>query len=165
MWSSYCALCMFSLCLVNAKDEDYILLKDLKMETVSWSIPHVYCKTSEADISKGTLLFRKGNRIQVKGKEGAAFKHDSEQAIHVAPLDVEHHALLVAIPNPLGRFSVFVTDGWLDWGTAVKAGDSVYIRVPMRDGSECCSTARVHYIGKVTEDQPGTMFGVEITVS
>ena len=52
----------------------------------------------------------------------------------------------------------------MDWGGDVKKGDEVYMRV-RKDGMECCSTAIVRYIGTMTGEHPGTMFGVEITVS
>ena len=148
-------------------DNSYILLKDLNVETVSWSIHLInYSKTSQADIPKGELLIRNGDLVYVRGKEGTAFKYEADKDLHIAPLDVEQCALLEAIPTPKARFSVFVTDGWMDWGVAVKKGDNVYIHVPMKDDVEgCCSTAIVHYIGPLGGDQQGTMFGVEITVS
>ena len=156
-------------CLVTS-NQYYILVNKLcvKVERVSCSVN--ISRTSQTDLSKGELLIRKGDFMHVKGNEGVAFKYECDK---IAPLNDVQCALLEAIPTPRGRFTVFVTSGgwhsdrvrWLDWGAAVKAGDSVYIRVPMKDGSECCSTARVHYIGRLTGDQPGTMFGVDITVS
>ena len=151
-------------------NEGYILVRELKVETVSWSIPVVnISRTSLIELSKGELLIRKGDLMHVKGNEDATFKFDYD---NVCPLDDVQLCLLEAIPTPKGRFAVFVTIankitdiGWMNWGTAVKAGHSVYICVLINNGSECCSTARVHYIGRLTEDHPGTMFGVEITVS
>ena len=108
-------------------------MKELKVENVSWSIPVVnYSRTSQSEISKGELLIRKGNFIHVKGNESVAFKFDAESADNIAPLDDVQLGLLEAIPTPKGRFTVFVTDGWLDWGAAVKAGDSVYVHLQMR---------------------------------
>ena len=146
----------------------YILVKELKVERVHWSIPIVnVSRKSQTDLSKRELLIQKDDWLYVKGNEDVAFQFDYEVADSTAQLDDVQLGLLEAIPTPNGRFTVFVTTGWLDWGAYIKTGDtcSVYIRVPMKDGSECCSTARVHYIGRLTEDQPGTMFGVEITVS
>ena len=161
----YMYLLSFLLCLATS-NQYYILVKELKVERVSWSIPVFnISRTSQTDLSKGELLIRKGDLMHVKGNEGATFKFNSDSAHNIAQLDDVQLGLLEAIPTPNGRMLVFVTPGWLDWGAAVKAGDSVYIRVPMKDGSECCTTARVHYIGHLTGDQPGTMFGVEITVS
>ena len=161
----YLYLLSFLLCLATS-NQYYILVKELKAEKVSWSIPVVnISRTSQIALSKGELLIRKGEVVHVRGNEGATFKFESN---YVAPLDDVQLGLLEAIPTPRGRMLVFANEGpsiWLDWGAAVKAGDSVYIRVPMKDGSECCSTARVHYIGCLTGDQPGTFFGVEITVS
>ena len=150
--------------LVQLNDEDYILVKDLKVETVSWSIPFVnISRTSQTDIPKGELLIRKGGWLHVRGNQDAAFKYEIQS---VAPLELVQRALLEAIPTPKARFSVFVTEGWMDWGVAVKTGDVVYIRISMKDDTEnCCSTALVHYIGRLTEDEPGTIFGVEIKVS
>ena len=158
---------MFYFVVTLVYDDCYILLKDLNVETVSWSIPIInYSKTSQTDIPKGELLIRKGNLVYVKGKVGPAFKYEADKDLHLAPLEVEQCAFLEAIPTPKARFSVYVTDGWMDWGVAVKKGDKVYISVPMKGDIEGrCSTAIVHYIGRLGEDQPGTMFGVEIIVS
>ena len=141
----------------------YILVK---VETVSRNIPHVnMSRISQTDIPKGELLILKGGSqgdwLHVKGNEDVAFKFDGNK---VAPLDDTQLGLLEAITTPKGCMMVFATPGWLDWGAAVKTGDRVYIRVLMKDDSECCSTARVHYIGRLT-DRPGTFFGVEISVS
>ena len=133
------------------------------MVTVAWSIPGVYTKKSEIDISKGDLLVRKGDLLYPNGNESAAFEFN-EECGNVAPLENVQYNLLKAIPTAKARVPVFVTDGWMDWGAGVKKGDEVYIRV-IKDGIECCSTAVVHYIGTLTGDNPGTMFGVEITVS
>ena len=136
----------------------YILLKNS-----TWSPGAVI---NFPDIPKGELLIQKGDLVYVRGKEGAAFNYATDKDLHLAPLDVEQFALLEAIPTPKERFAVFVTDGWMDWGVAVKQGDNVYIRVPMKDNAEgCCTTAIVRYIGYPGEYIPGTMFGVEITVS
>ena len=169
VWQGMIYLLSFLLCLATS-NQYYILVKELKAEKVSWSIPVVnYSRTSQIALSKGELLIQKGDFMHVKGNEGVAFKYECG---YVAPLDDVQLGLFEAIPTPKGRFNVFVTivdkitdSCWLDWGAAVKTGDSVYIRVPMKDGSECCSTAHVHYTGCLTGDQPGTMFGVEITVS
>ena len=131
------------------------------MESVAWSIPGLYTKKDEIEVSRGELLIRKGDLLCVNGNESVAFKYESAD---VAPLLDVQYSLLKAIPTAKGRISVFKTDGWMDWGGDVKKGDEVYIRV-IKDGMECCSTAVVHYIGTMTGEHPGTMFGVEITVS
>ena len=144
--------------------EEYLLLKDMTVETVSWSIPLVnISKTSQTGIQKGELLIHKDGWLYLKGNDDARFQFEADK---VAPLDRELCSLLEANPSPKARMAVFMTAGWLDWGVAVKKGDKVYIRVPMKDNAEgCCSTAIVHCVGRLSEDQPGTMFGVEITVS
>ena len=133
------------------------------METAPWFIPGVYTKKREIEISKGDLLVRKGDLLCVNGNESVAFELYTESE-NVAPLYDIQYNLLKAIPTAKGRFPVFATPGWLDWGGDVKKGDEVYIRV-IKDGIECCSTAVVHCIGTITGEHPGTMFGVEITVS
>ena len=133
------------------------------METAPWFIPGVYTKKRETEISKGDLLVRKGDLLCVNGNESVAFEFHTESE-NVAPLFDVQYNLLKAIPTAQERISVFVTDGWMDWGDDVKKGDEVYIRV-IKDGIECCSTAVVHCIGTITGEHPGTMFGVEITVS
>ena len=134
------------------------------METVAWSIPGVYTKKAEIEISRGELLIRKGDLLRINGNENAAFEFHTE-CENIAPLfsSVQYN-LLKAIATAQERISVFATPGWLDWGGDVKKGDEVYIRV-IKDGMECCSTAVICYIGAVTGEHPGTMFGVEITVS
>ena len=133
------------------------------METAPWSIPGVYTKKAEIEISRGELLIRKGDLLYPNGNESAAFKFHNEFC-YIAPLVDVQYNLLKAIPTAQERISVFATPGWMNWGGDVKKGDEVYIRV-IKDGMECCSTAVVHYIGTITGDNPGTMFGVEITVS
>eukprot|EP00731_Ephydatia_muelleri_P026538 Em0018g638a len=134
------------------------------METVSWSIPGVYTKKAEIEISRGELLIRKGDLLRINGNENAAFEFHTE-CENIAPLfsSVQYN-LLKAIATAQERISVFATPGWLDWGGDVKKGDEVYIRV-IKDGIKCCSTAVVHYIGTLTGDHLGIMFGVEITDS
>ena len=129
--------------------------------TASWS---VFSKKAETEISKGDLLVRKGDWLCVNGNENVAFEFHTESEENIAPLFEAQYNLLKAIPIAKLRISVFVTDGWMDWGGDVKKGDVVYIRV-VKDGTECCSTAVVRYIGTLTGDHPGIMFGVEITVS
>ena len=134
------------------------------MEIVSWSIPGVYTKKAEIDISRGDLLVLKRDLLYVNGNENVAFKYHGE-GDNIAPVLVgEQYNLLKAIPKAKGRFSVFVTPGWMEWGSSVKKDDEVYICV-RKDCEEYCSTAVVHYIGTMTGEHPGTMFGVEITVS
>ena len=139
--------------------EPYLLLKDRKVETFS-SVLGVYSKKNEIEIPKGDLLIRKGDIYCVDGNESVTFT----ECLDVAPLDYVQFSILKAIPTAKVRFSLFVTEGWMEWGAGVKKGDKVYIRVK-KGGDECCSTAVVHYIGAGTGDQPGTLFGVEITVS
>ena len=123
----------------------------------------MYSKKAEIDISRGELLIKKGDLCNVTGNDGVAFNLEPDSQ-EIAPLlDVQYN-LLRAIPTAKGRITLFATPGWLDWGVDVKKGDEVYIRV-IKDGTECCSTAVVRYIGAVTGDEPGTLFGVEITVS
>ena len=133
------------------------------METVAWSIPGVYTKKDEIEVSRGELLIRKGDLLCVNGNESVAFELYKECG-NVAPLFDVQYNLLKAIPTAERRICVFKTEGWIDWGADVKKGDEVYIRV-RKDGIKCCSTAVVRYIGTVTGEHPGTMFGVEITVS
>ena len=133
------------------------------MKTAPWFIPGVYTKKDEIEISRGELLIWKGDLLCVNGNESVAFELYNE-CENVAPLYDIQYNLLKAIPTAKGRLLVFVAVGWLDWGGDVKKGDEVYIRV-IKDGIECCSTAVVRYIGTITGEHPGTMFGVEITVS
>ena len=134
------------------------------METVSWSIPGVYTKKAEIEVSRGELLIRKGDLLCVNGNESVVCKCGTKFEENIAPLFSEQYNLLKAIPTAKGRISVFIIEGWMDWGGDVKKGDEVYIRV-IKDGIECCSTAVIRYIGTMTGEHPGTMFGVEITVS
>ena len=135
------------------------------METVSWSIPGVYTKKAEIEVSRGELLIRKGDLLCVNGNESVVVcECGTKFEENIAPLFSEQYNLLKAIPTAKGRISVFITEGWMDWGGDVKKGDEVYIRV-IKDGIECCSTAVIRYIGTMTGEHPGTMFGVEITVS
>ena len=138
-------------------------MRDKKVETAaSWS---VFSKKTEIEISKGNLLVRKGDSLCVNGNENVAFEfHTENEQSNIAPLFEAQYNLLKAIPTAKWRISVFVTYDWMDWGADVKKGDEVYIRVRI-DEDEHCSTAIVHYIGTVTGEHPGTMFGVEITVS
>ena len=133
------------------------------MEIVPWVLLGAYTKKAEIEISKGELLIRKGDLLFVNGNESAPFEFHKE-CDNIAPLQDVQYNLLKAIPTAKARVPVFVTDGWMDWGADVKKGDEVYIRV-IKDGIECCSTAVIHYIGTMTGDHPGTMFGLEITVS
>ena len=145
----------------------HILLKERRVETVSWSIPLVnYTKMSQMDIPKGQLLIQKGNLLHIRGNEDVSFEYDAKDP-NVAPIySAAEYGLLEATATPEETFHVFTSSVWLVWGTAVKRGDIVYVRIPMKDKAEgCCSTACVRYIGCLTADQPGTMFGVEITVS
>ena len=140
-------------------------MKDLKVETVISYLLGVLAKSRTTEVPRGELLeLVRINDItavyQVRGKKAITVHCEVGE---VTALNGVQCALLEAIATPLERFSVFVTNGWLEWGAAVKVGNTVYIRV-MMDLEHYC-TARVHYIGKVTGDQPGTMFGVEITVS
>ena len=145
--------------------EHYILLRDRKVETVPWVLLGAYTKKAEIEISRGELLLRKGDLLCVNGNESVAYKYHTElENMNIAPVIGVQYNLLKAIPTTKLRMLVFVTDGWMDWGVDVKKGDEVYIRV-IKDGKECCSTAVVHYIGTMTGEHPGTMFGVEITVS
>ena len=145
----------------------HFLLRERRVETVSWSIPLVnYTKMSQMhmDIPKGQLLIKKGDLLHIRGNEDVSFEYNAED---VAPiLSSVMYYLLEAIENPEETFHVFTTSVWLFWGIDVKKGDIVYVRIPMKDRAEgCCSTACVRYIGRLTADQPGTIFGVEITVS
>ncbi|KAL5467172.1 hypothetical protein EMCRGX_G031364 [Ephydatia muelleri] len=148
---------------MSGEQEYYILLRDRKVETVAWSIPGVYTKKDEIEVSRGELLIRKGDLLCVNGNESVAFELYKECG-NVAPLFDVQYNLLKAIPTAERRICVFKTEGWIDWGADVKKGDEVYIRV-RKDGIKCCSTAVVRYIGTVTGEHPGTMFGVEITDS
>ena len=152
--------------LLHLVNKYWITLQDFKVETVSWSISVLkYSRTSQNKIPKGELFIRKGDSIHLNGNESTTMKFNT-LADHVAPLGNKQYALLGAISTPSERLAVFETDGWMDWGEAVKKGDNVYIRVPMKDNIEgCCSTARVQYIGCLSNDQQNTMFGVEIKVS
>ena len=134
------------------------------METVSWSIPGVYTKKAEIEISKGDLLVLKRDLLYVNGNENVAFNYHIEYDDIIAPLVGEHYNILKAIPTAKGRFSVFVTPDWMDWGAGVKKDDEVYICV-RKDCEEYCSAAVVRDTGIVTGDNLGTVFGVEITVS
>ena len=125
----------------------------------------MYTKKSEIEISKGELLVQKGKVFYVNGNESVAIECHTV-CENVAPISSVQYKLLKAIPTAKARFSVFITDGWMDWGADVKNGDEVYIRVTKtKDGEECCSTAVVRCVGAMTEDQSETLFGVEITVS
>ena len=128
------------------------------METVPWPMKY------EIEISRGELLILNGNLLRVNGNKSATFEFHTESENIVPLFSSVQYNLLKAIPTAQERISVFVTDGWMDWGDDVKKGDEVYIRV-IKDGTECCSTAVVRYIGYMTGSQPGTIFGVEITVS
>ena len=135
----------------KADSENYILLSNRKAETVSRSILGVYTKIVDIEISKGELLVRKGDllHVYVNESESAAFEYHNESNYIATAKD---------------RISVFMVLGWMDWGADMKKGDKIYIRVN-NGGMECCSTVVVHYIGTMTGEHPGTMFGVEITVS
>ena len=130
------------------------------METVAWSIPGVYTKKAEIEISRGDLLVQKQDLLYFNGNEIVAFTYHKEND-NIAPLVGEQYNLLKAIPTAKERFSVFMTPGWMDWGAGVKKGDEVYICVC----KEYCSTAVVRDTGILTGDNLGTVFGVEITVS
>ena len=149
----------------KADSDNYILLSNRKAETVSRSILGVYTKKVDIEISKGELLVRKGDllHVHVNESESAAFEYHNESD-YIAPVFDVQYNLLKAIPTAKGRISVFKTPGWMDWGADVKKGDNIYIRVN-KGGEECCSTAVLHYIGYMTGSPPGTMFGVEVTVS
>ena len=141
-------------------------MKDLKVETVLSQLLGRWAKTSTTVVQRGELLeLVRTNDItavyQVRGKKAITVNCEAD---YVTALNGVQCALLEAIPTPVERFSVFVTNGWLEWGAAVKVGDMVYICVEM--DLEYYSFARVHYIGRlIGSDQPGTMFGVEIMVS
>ena len=142
----------------------YLLLRNRTVESISWSIPGLYTKKTEVEISKGELLFLKQDLLYVNGNESVAFEYEKEDE-SVSQLDDGQYNFLNAISTAKGRSSVLATPGWRKWGADVKKGDEVYIRV-IKDGMECCSTAVVRYIGyNMTGDHPGTRFGVEITVS
>ena len=123
----------------------------------------MYIKKSEIEISKGELFIQNRDLFYVNGNEYVTIEcHTVGESI--TTLDSVQYNLLKAIPAAMVRFSVFMTIGWMEWGAGVKKGNKVYIRM-MKDGEGCCFTAVVRYIGAVTGTQPGTLFGVEITMS
>ena len=148
--------------------EATILMIDVEGELVTPALLGIWTTKSKIEVQRGELLELikpKHNSdaaaiYQVRGKKAITVKCRADD---VTPLNGGVQcALLEAIPTPVERFSVFMTNGWLEWGASVKVGDMVYIRL-MKKKMDYCSTACVLYIG--TGKYPGTMFGVQITVS
>ena len=74
-------------------------------------------------------------------------------------------SLLEGIEKPCDRFAVFSEEGKLEWGSNLKKGDQVYVKVPTPNRHiPNWSLAVVKYAGSV-ELLPGLNFGVEIKVN
>lgn len=154
---------------VAQKRQVVILLREIKGQRVS-SVILGWGKTSNVEVAKGELLEQAKPKCsgdatavyQVIGNKNITVRCEARD---VALLSGVQYALLIAIPTPMERLSVYMNKSWMDWGAAAAVGSDVYIRVPKKHTSECCSSARIHYIGTMGGNNAGTIFGVEITVS
>ena len=84
----------------------------------------------------------------------------TEEGIEVAFLADCEVLLLKAIASPLTRYEVY-SSGKCTWGQGLHLHDAVSVFIPLLS---VLASAVIRYIGKI-DGYPGTMFGVEITVS
>ena len=95
-------------------------------------------------------------------KDPSVTLYGGEDDEYVSPINGRDLHLLEAIEKPWDRFSVFSEDSKLEWGSRLKKGDQVYVRLPTP--APTWSASVVKHVGPVAS-LPGRSFGVEITVS
>ena len=159
-----------------------ILLKDRvgeKSESVLGGIVRrVVGRPSTTNVLKGELLEQIPGDALVPRSEGQnvlkpynyRLLKDPAVAIYcseydVAPLSDKEFLLLEAIQSLSARYEVFIVGNKLEWGCGLKPGDTVYVSIPgptVTPNQRAAATIR--YVGGLPPE-PGSMFGIEITVS
>ena len=91
--------------------------------------------------------------------------YGGESNEYVAPVSGKELQLLEAIEKTSDRFAVFSEPNKLTWGSSLKKGDEVYVKIPtLSTKVPTWSMALVQYAGPV-ETLPGWNFGLEIKVN
>ena len=99
-------------------------------------------------------------------KDSPATFYEDKNEDNLAPLKPKEFDVLAAVKSPTDRYSIFLKDGKLDWGSRLKIGDKVTVELPVAGAEVSLGTkayAMVRYVGPVNT-LPGITFGVEIKV-
>ena len=145
----------------------YILLNDLH------GVEKTFFRSKQCLVEKGTLLYAITDHARSKdGKPPHNYRcfGDKNVTLHadgreVALLSEKEFGLLAGIRSPSDRYRVFSTEGWLKWGAHVRCGSSATASfAAISAGGFVTTEVDVRYVGKMTGDEPGVWFGVEITV-
>ena len=98
-------------------------------------------------------------------KDSSVTLYGGEDDEYVSPMNGIDLQLLGAIEKPYDRFAVFSNDSKLEWGSKLKRGHQVYVKLPGDNATApTWSAGVVRYVGLVAS-LPGRNFGVEISVS
>ena len=156
----------------------YILMKDVQGEKAPGMFKAVLVGSAPKHVQllRGELLSSIPQRDRDKvprndGRPAHNFrsKKDPNVALYVddtnvAPAKGRELQLLEAIEKPYDRFTVFSIENRLEWGSSLRKGDQVFVKIPTPNTSvPTWSIGLVRYAGPV-EGLPGWNFGVEIKV-
>ena len=120
----------------------YILMKDVYGEKAPGKIMSVLAGSKPVQVLRGELLTQIHHRELVQRNDGrpphnfcstkdpSVTLYGGQDDYYVFPLNSRDLQLLGAIEKPCDRFAVFSEDSKLEWGSRLKRGDQVYVRLP-----------------------------------
>ncbi len=162
-------------------DYQYILMKDVYGEKAPGKIMSVLGGPKPVQVLRGELLAKIPSRDRESSvrarndgrpphnfrstKDPSVTLYGGEDDEYVSPLNGRDVQLLEAIEKPYDQFAVLSEDNKLEWGSRLKRGDQVHVRLPGdTTPAPTWSAGVVRHAGPVGS-LPGRNFGVEITVS
>ena len=157
--------------------EGFILLNDVIGEERGGIISAATNLLAEGKLSKqrniirGELLYPiHDNTPQKGGKPPHNYRLAGEKTTTLyadmqdtSPLSQGEFEILEGIKKPYDRYKVFSAEGWLEWGTSLRAGSVAFVAVEGIGGRPITTEVVVQFLGKIG-DEPGVKFGVEIMV-